>query len=51
LDRHPHYEIEPASPYLPEAFRDAIAPQGWMRIIPQKWNLDGAFAVRLRKKE
>ncbi|MEW6237895.1 MAG: 16S rRNA (cytosine(967)-C(5))-methyltransferase RsmB [Candidatus Omnitrophota bacterium] len=51
LNRHPSYEIEPAAPFLPEALCETTAVEGWMRLVPQRWNLDGAFAARLRKKE
>ena len=48
--RHPEFEIEPVTPFLPESFREAVTPHGYLSIFPPDWNLDGGFAARLRKR-
>jgi 16S rRNA (cytosine967-C5)-methyltransferase len=48
LNRYPKYTIESASEFVSPVFASAVDPEGWIRIMPQRWQLDGAFAVRLR---
>jgi len=45
LKRHPEFEIDPAENYLPAEF----CHEGMMRIYPQKFDIDGAFAARLKR--
>ncbi len=50
LDRHQEFTVEPVAPYLPPAFKDAQTKEGFLFVFPPLWNIDGAFAARLRKK-
>lgn len=45
LKRNPNYKLEPASKYIPEQFTHS----GFMKTIPFKHHMDGAFAARLQK--
>lgn len=49
LQGNPDFSIDPVTPYLPEAFRDAVSPEGWITLFPPKWKIDGAFAARLKR--
>jgi 16S rRNA (cytosine967-C5)-methyltransferase len=51
LEQHTEFTLEPAQSYIPAAFYAAVAPPGWLSVFPADWNLDGAFAARLRKRE
>jgi 16S rRNA (cytosine967-C5)-methyltransferase len=47
LASHPNWQIEP-----PEVDSPAFGystPQGWIKVLPQKQEMDGFFMVRLRK--
>jgi 16S rRNA (cytosine967-C5)-methyltransferase len=46
LRKRPDFAVEDAAPYVPDMFVDG----GFMRILPHKHAIDGAFAVRLAKK-
>jgi len=50
LAKNPNFEIEPVDALIPALFREAITPQGFLTLFPPLWNLDGAFAARLKKK-
>ncbi|NER39676.1 MAG: 16S rRNA (cytosine(967)-C(5))-methyltransferase [Oscillatoria sp. SIO1A7] len=47
LDRHPNWGIEPPPPETPPAA--FASPEGWLKIWPHHYNMDGFFMVRLRK--
>lgn len=46
LERHPTFEVDP--PGLPH-LKEMIDSSGALRILPQRWGVDGAFAARLRR--
>jgi 16S rRNA (cytosine967-C5)-methyltransferase len=48
LESHPHWHIEPPSPASP-ASAFAI-PQGWLKVLPHRHQMDGFFLVRLRRE-
>jgi 16S rRNA (cytosine967-C5)-methyltransferase len=50
LAKNPNFEIEPVDTLIPGPFREAITSQGFLSLFPPLWNLDGAFAARLKKK-
>jgi 16S rRNA (cytosine967-C5)-methyltransferase len=50
LERHKDFTVEPVEPYLPPAFKDAQTKDGFLFVFPPLWNIDGAFAARLRKR-
>ena len=47
LHRHPHWSIE-----IPSSFRGCYfaTSEGWLKIFPQRHNMDGFFLVRLKKQ-
>ena len=47
LSSHPHWSIE-----VPSSFRESYfaTSEGWFKIFPQKYNMDGFFLVRLKKQ-
>ena len=45
LEKRPDFSIEDASEYVPAMFVDG----GFMRVLPHKHAIDGAFAARLVK--
>ena len=47
LDRNPNWGIEPPPPKTPPAA--FASPEGWLKIWPHHYNMDGFFMVRLRK--
>lgn len=49
LAAHPEFSIEPLGPVIPAPFLSAVQKEGWLRVFPPQWNLDGAFAARMRK--
>ena len=48
LHSHPHWQIEPPSPPSPGCHFSTS--EGWLKVFPQRHNMDGFFLVRLRKK-
>ena len=46
LRKRPEFVIEDAAPYVPDMFVDGE----FIRILPHRHAIDGAFAVRLTKK-
>lgn len=50
LEKHPEFGIESTAPFLPDAFLKAQTKEGFLSIFPPEWNMDGAFAARLRKR-
>ena len=46
LDHHPHWKIAPPSPDSP--LTDFSTPQGWMKVWPHRYQMDGFFMVRLK---
>jgi 16S rRNA (cytosine967-C5)-methyltransferase len=46
LDRHSHWKIAPPSPDSP--LTDFSTPQGWMKVWPHRYQMDGFFMVRLK---
>ena len=48
LDRHPHWQIEPPLSNSPGYHFSTSA--GWLKVFPQRHNMDGFFLVRLRKQ-
>jgi 16S rRNA (cytosine967-C5)-methyltransferase len=47
LASHPNWQIEPPDVDSPAA--KYSTPQGWIKVLPQKQEMDGFFMVRLRK--
>ncbi|KAB8316992.1 16S rRNA (cytosine(967)-C(5))-methyltransferase [Tolypothrix campylonemoides VB511288] len=47
LAENPNWEIEPPSVDSPAAAYST--PQGWMKVLPHRQDMDGFFMVRLRK--
>lgn len=47
LKKRPDFTIEDATPYVPSMFVDG----GFVRILPHRHAIDGAFAARLAKKK
>jgi 16S rRNA (cytosine967-C5)-methyltransferase len=47
LAEHPNWEIEPPSVDSPAGAYST--PQGWMKVLPHRQDMDGFFLVRLRK--
>lgn len=48
LDRHSHWHIEPPSPH---SFLSAFStPQGWIKVWPHRYHMDGFFMVRLKRQ-
>lgn len=47
LTEHPNWEIEPPNPNSPPATYST--PQGWIKVLPHRHDMDGFFMVRLRK--
>lgn len=47
LDNNPDFEIEPADNYLPSE----LCEDGFMKTLPHKHFMDGAFAARLIRKK
>ena len=47
LIRHGDFRMEPPEPtWVPD---EATDENGYLRVLPWKWNTDGAFASRLRR--
>ncbi|MGB5526393.1 MAG: 16S rRNA (cytosine(967)-C(5))-methyltransferase RsmB, partial [Gemmatimonadota bacterium] len=47
LVRHGDFRMEPPEPtWVPD---EATDENGYLRVLPWKWNTDGAFASRLRR--
>ena len=46
LDRHPGFSPDPPSGDVAAELRDE---RGWLRVLPQQTEVDGAFAARLRR--
>lgn len=49
LAHHPGWHIEPPAPHEPTA--PFVTPQGWLKVSPPSWDMDGFFMVKLRKAE
>ncbi len=50
LDSHPDFEVTDPRPDLPEAARDLIDKDHFLRTWPHRHNLDGFFAAKLGRK-
>ena len=48
LESHRNWEILP--PDIDSPIREYVLPEGWIKVLPHKHNMDGFFMVRLRKK-
>jgi 16S rRNA (cytosine967-C5)-methyltransferase len=49
LEQHSHWEIKQPSPDSPlSAFS---TPQGWLKVWPHRYQMDGFFMVRLMRSE
>ncbi|QZZ22201.1 16S rRNA (cytosine(967)-C(5))-methyltransferase [Leptothermofonsia sichuanensis E412] len=47
LANHPDWAIEPPPPNSPPAA--LVAPEGWVKVWPQRHHMDGFFMARLKK--
>jgi len=47
LAEHPEWQIEPLAASSPYSVYST--PQGWLKVWPHRWDMDGFFMVRLRK--
>lgn len=45
LEQHPHWHIEPPS----ASFNTFATPQGWLKVWPHRYNMDGFFMVKLKR--
>ncbi len=43
----PRFVVEPVAPWLPGA-EAVVTPEGFLRTLPHRHDLDGFFAARLR---
>lgn len=50
LERHPEFEPDTDTAYLPEALR-SYAQNGMVQILPSRDHLEGFFIARLRRKD
>jgi 16S rRNA (cytosine967-C5)-methyltransferase len=48
LSRHPEFEPAPAEGAVDPAL---LAPDGSLLVLPQRHPMDGAYALRLRRRE
>ncbi len=48
LATHPIWQIEPPEPSNPAAA--FVTPDGWIKVLPHRQNMDGFFMVKLRSK-
>jgi len=46
-DRHSHWQIVPPVSHSPVA--SFVSPQGWVKILPHRQQMDGFFMVKLKK--
>jgi 16S rRNA (cytosine967-C5)-methyltransferase len=49
LSRHADWQIEPPSPNSPLA--TFLSPQGWLKVWPHRYQMDGFFMVRLVRRQ
>ncbi len=47
LENHPHWQIEPPPPT--SGLSTFCTPQGWIKVWPQRYQMDGFFMVRLQR--
>jgi 16S rRNA (cytosine967-C5)-methyltransferase len=50
LSEHPEFHLENAAALLPKACEALVDARGRLRTLPHRHNMDGFFAVRLRRK-
>jgi 16S rRNA (cytosine967-C5)-methyltransferase len=50
IERHPDFELEPPTGYLPAGARVFAHRGGWFQTWPGRDGLDGFFGVRLRRR-
>jgi len=50
LEQHPEFGVEMPPDGFPENARKLVTPQGWLMTFPHRHDMDGFFAVRLRKQ-
>ncbi|HID07858.1 MAG TPA: 16S rRNA (cytosine(967)-C(5))-methyltransferase RsmB, partial [Armatimonadetes bacterium] len=50
LARHPEFELEDATAYLPSSIPNCCTDDGFIRLFPHRHDTDGAFIARLRRK-
>jgi 16S rRNA (cytosine967-C5)-methyltransferase len=50
LAADPRFGVEPAGPHLPGAAAALVGPDGFLRTLPHRHDLDGFFAARLRAR-
>ena len=47
LERHPHWQLEPP---VPSSFLSAFSTsEGWIKVWPHRYHMDGFFMVRLKR--
>ncbi|HEY9633001.1 MAG TPA: 16S rRNA (cytosine(967)-C(5))-methyltransferase [Coleofasciculaceae cyanobacterium] len=49
LERHSHWQIEPPLPNSPAAAFSM--PEGWIKVWPHRYQMDGFFMVRLKREQ
>lgn len=49
LDTHPQWQIDP--PWNHPILAPFVQPPGWIKVLPQEWQMDGFFMVRLRHQD
>ncbi len=50
LKDNPDWDIDPATHILPEAYHRFVAENGTLTLLPHLHGIDGAYAVRLKRK-
>ena len=51
LDQNPDFIREDIRPYLPKSLHSAVGEDGYVRIYPHLYDLDGFFIARLKKRQ
>jgi len=49
LEVHSNWRLDSVIPWLPHAFQDMVAEEGWITVFPPDMKMDGLFAARLRR--
>ena len=49
LETHPHWKIAPPAPNSP--LTNFCTPEGWMKVLPHRHQMDGFFMVRLIREQ
>ncbi len=50
IQNHPEFVVESLKSIFPEACKDLVSKEGWIKVFPQSQGMDGYFMVRFKKK-